>query len=40
MEEQLTGTIESFENNLGFINADNGDWYGFESKKKFKKGTG
>ena len=38
MEKQLTGKIESFENNNGFINADNGDYYDFESKKQFKKG--
>ena len=39
MEEQLTGTIEKFDDGYGFINADNGDLYYFRSKRKCKAGV-
>jgi len=39
MKEQLTGTIESFSNNYGYIRADDGDLYDFKSTLKLTKGN-
>jgi hypothetical protein len=38
MEKTLKGTIETYSDNRGNIKADDGDWYDFKSKLKFKKG--